>query len=84
MGKLDYNSIDSISKCVNRVRALGRFGLSGEAWRLTATLLTPEIDPVRAAGGPWGKDRKKLPAILAELVGFLDGLDDFVFNRHPS
>jgi hypothetical protein len=84
MGKPDYDSIDSISKCVNRVGALGASGLSGESWRLSATFLAPQVDPIRAAGGPWGKDRKELPAILAELVGFLDRLDDFVLNRHLS
>jgi len=69
---------------VNRVGALPRFGLSGETWRLAATFLATEIDPIRSTVGSWRQDGEELKAFVPQLIGFLDRVDNLVLERHVS
>src|SRR6266852_3101785 len=63
---------------------LARFGLSGETWRLSATLLAAQIEAIGAAGRSWRQDGEELESVLGQLVGFLDGGDNLVFERHSG
>jgi hypothetical protein len=60
------------------------FGLSGETRRLSAAFLPAQIHPIGPTVGSRRQDGKELEAVVGELVGFLDGIDHLVFERHLS
>ena len=69
---------------VNRVGALLGFGLSSETRRLSAALLTPQINPVRSPIRSQRQDGEEFEALVSQLIGLLDGVDNFVLKRHVS
>jgi len=69
---------------VNRVAALAGLGLSGETRRLSAALLATQVNPIGSSIGARRQDGEELEPLLPELIGFLDGVNNLVLERHVS